>query len=94
MTDGVTEALEAEALDKQSLAAINAYSPGLSGAWLFQKAMSVDVNADPNANLINEYVHLSIAHALCLIVRMNERPSIAAIGSSQNSPGDITVCFD
>jgi len=61
VTDGVTEALEAEALDKQSLAAINAYSPGLSGAWLFQKAMSVDVNADPNANLINDILSTNFA---------------------------------
>lgn len=36
LTAAVTEALEADALDKRSLALINAYSPGLSGAWMLQ----------------------------------------------------------
>eukprot|EP00240_Pyramimonas_obovata_P000965 CAMPEP_0118945190 /NCGR_PEP_ID=MMETSP1169-20130426/41778_1 /TAXON_ID=36882 /ORGANISM="Pyramimonas obovata, Strain CCMP722" /LENGTH=546 /DNA_ID=CAMNT_0006890847 /DNA_START=369 /DNA_END=2009 /DNA_ORIENTATION=+ len=53
ITNGVVEAVEADCLDKESLAMINAYSPGLSGAWLFQKAMSVQLSAKPSGNLIN-----------------------------------------
>jgi len=38
---GVTEALEADALDKAALSKLNPYQPNLSSSWLFQKAMSV-----------------------------------------------------
>ncbi|KAI7837968.1 hypothetical protein COHA_008271 [Chlorella ohadii] len=41
LTAGVTEALEADSLDARSLALLNAYSPGLSGAWMLQRAMSI-----------------------------------------------------
>lgn len=34
---------QADALDSQALAAINAYNPGLSGAWMLQRAMSLRV---------------------------------------------------
>jgi len=54
LSDAVTEAVEAEALDATSLGYINAYSPGLSSAWLFQKAMSVPVGGRPAPSLINE----------------------------------------
>ena len=53
VTAGVSEALDADLLDRNNLAAINAYSPGLSGSWLFQKSMSVPVGANPNNDLIN-----------------------------------------
>ena len=54
ITNGVVEAVEADCLDKDSLAMINAYNPGLSGAWLFQKAMSVRLSAEPSNQLINK----------------------------------------
>ncbi|PRW45123.1 fad dependent oxidoreductase [Chlorella sorokiniana] len=41
LTAAVAEALEANSLDARSLALINAYSPGLSGAWMLQRAMSI-----------------------------------------------------
>lgn len=44
---GIHEALEADALDKRSLASINAYMPNTSAAWLFQQAMSIRHNAPP-----------------------------------------------
>lgn len=34
---------QADAFDSQALAAINAYNPGLSGAWMLQRAMSLRV---------------------------------------------------
>ena len=44
---------QVEALDRQSLAAINAYSPGLSGAWMLQRAMSVRPGSAPAPQFIN-----------------------------------------
>lgn len=41
LTAGVTEALEADSLDARSLALLNAYSPGLSGAWMLQVGRTV-----------------------------------------------------
>ena len=41
LTDGVTEALGVDLLDSRNLALLNAYNPGLSGAWMLQKAMSI-----------------------------------------------------
>lgn len=45
--------LQADALDRQSLARINAYNPGLSSAWMLQRAMSVRVNEDLDRDQIN-----------------------------------------
>ncbi len=53
LTAAVSEALEADVLDKDSLALIHAYNPGLSSAWMLQRAMSVRPNDAPPANLIN-----------------------------------------
>lgn len=49
LSDGISEALEADCLHKDDLAEINAYTPNLSAAWMFQKAMSVRMgqNVDP-----------------------------------------------
>ena len=46
--------VQADALDKQSLALVNAYNPGLSGAWMLQRAMSVRPGEKPNPNFINQ----------------------------------------
>ena len=46
-------AVQAKALDQKALATINAYNPGLSAAWMFQRAMSVRPNHSSNPNFIN-----------------------------------------
>ena len=45
--------LQADQLDKESLAAVNAYNPGLSGAWMLQRAMSVRPGRQPRPAFIN-----------------------------------------
>lgn len=40
-------------MDKQALAAINAYNPGLSAAWMFQRSMSVRPNHGTHPQFIN-----------------------------------------
>ena len=40
-------------LDQDALASINAYSPGLSSAWMLQRAMSVRPGQAPRADFIN-----------------------------------------
>lgn len=44
ITDAVTEAMEHDLLTKEDLGEINPYTPNLSAAWMFQKAMSVRLN--------------------------------------------------
>ena len=50
-----------DALDKGSLAAINAYSPGLSGAWMLQRAMSVRPGHPPATDFINSLLGANFA---------------------------------
>ena len=45
--------LQGEFLDRKSLACINAYNPGLSSAWMLQRAMSVRPGKQPDAQFIN-----------------------------------------
>lgn len=45
LTRAITEALEVDALGPRQLGMINAYNPGLSGAWMLQRAMSIRANA-------------------------------------------------
>lgn len=45
--------LQGDFLDRQSLACINAYNPGLSGAWMLQRAMSVRPGKQPDSQFIN-----------------------------------------
>ncbi len=45
--------MQVDALDKQSLARVNAYNPGLSGAWMLQRAMSVRPGETPDPQFIN-----------------------------------------
>lgn len=40
-------------MDKQALASINAYNPGLSAAWMFQRSMSVRPNHRTHPQFIN-----------------------------------------
>ena len=48
---------QADALDSQALAAINAYNPGLSGAWMLQRAMSLRVGQKQVAVLVAAAMH-------------------------------------
>jgi lycopene cyclase CruP len=45
--------MQAEITDKETLGLINAYSPGLSSAWMLQRAMSVRVGEAVDRTLIN-----------------------------------------
>jgi lycopene cyclase CruP len=51
---GIQEALQADLLDRRSLAALQPYQPNLSVTWLFQQAMSVGVEQKIAPNQINE----------------------------------------
>lgn len=53
VTGALGEALEADLLDKEALGWIHAYNPGLSSAWMMQKAMSVRGKGGPAPDLIN-----------------------------------------
>eukprot|EP00892_Ulva_mutabilis_P010734 jgi/Ulvmu1/8032/UM004_0269.1 len=53
LTEAITGALKADALDRGSLARINGYNPGLSSAWMLQRAMSVRVNENIDRDQIN-----------------------------------------
>jgi flavin-dependent dehydrogenase len=43
ITTAVDEAINLDLLDKKNLAEINPYTPNLSAAWMFQKAMSIRI---------------------------------------------------
>ena len=45
--------VQADVTDKGTLSLINAYNPGLSSAWMLQKAMSVRVGEEVDRDLIN-----------------------------------------
>ncbi|KXZ52262.1 hypothetical protein GPECTOR_10g893 [Gonium pectorale] len=53
LTDALTEALEADCVDRGSLGLVHAYNPGLSSSWMMQKAMSVRLGDTPSPQLIN-----------------------------------------
>eukprot|EP00957_Ditylum_brightwellii_P119319 9102820-Ditylum_brightwellii.AAC.1 len=53
LSDGISEALEADCLHKDDLAEINAYTPNLSAAWMFQKAMSVRMGQTVDLKFMN-----------------------------------------
>jgi hypothetical protein len=53
ITSAVDEAMENRLLDKEHLGAINAYTPNLSAAWMFQKAMSVRMGQNVDENFVN-----------------------------------------
>mmetsp|Transcript_34903 Transcript_34903/g.98967 ORF Transcript_34903/g.98967 Transcript_34903/m.98967 type:complete len:622 (-) Transcript_34903:425-2290(-) len=54
LTGAVGEALDADVLSKSDLSLINAYNPGLSGAWMLQRAMSVRPGENPDPQFINK----------------------------------------
>ncbi|KAL7528296.1 hypothetical protein ACHAXR_008023 [Thalassiosira sp. AJA248-18] len=53
MSTAITEALEHDLLHKNDLGEINAYTPNLSAAWMFQKAMSVRMGQKVNPKFVN-----------------------------------------
>ncbi|GIL49896.1 hypothetical protein Vafri_6207 [Volvox africanus] len=53
LTTALAEAVETDALDRESLALVHAYNPGLSSSWMMQKAMSVRKGEQPPPDLIN-----------------------------------------
>ena len=55
ITRATSEALDADLLDKENLALIHSYNPGLSSAWMLQRAMSIRPSgALPDKDLINK----------------------------------------
>lgn len=50
--NAVSEAIDNDFLEADDLARINPYQPNLSACWMFQRAMSVQVNQSPNPQLI------------------------------------------
>lgn len=65
LSNAITDAVQSDCLDRFNLKFINPYSPSLSSAWMFQKAMSLSPHAStatsplplpwtrPNPNFIN-----------------------------------------
>ncbi len=66
LTQGIREALEAEALDSQSLAKLQPYQPNLSVTWLFQKSMSVGAKQTVPPNKINDVLSTIFADMAAL----------------------------
>lgn len=53
LSDAITDALEANCLHRDDLALINPYTPNLSAAWMFQKAMSVKIGQSVDSKFVN-----------------------------------------
>lgn len=53
ITGAVTEAIENDCLSKRELGSINQYTPNLSAAWMFQKAMSVRIGQQVDSKFVN-----------------------------------------
>ena len=53
ISTGISEALEHDLLHKDDLGEINAYTPNLSAAWMFQKAMSVRMGQKVDPKFVN-----------------------------------------
>ena len=49
----ISEALDIDCLHKDDLSEINAYTPNLSAAWMFQKAMSVRMGQKVDSKFVN-----------------------------------------
>jgi flavin-dependent dehydrogenase len=53
ISGAISEALENDCLHKDDLGEINAYTPNLSAAWMFQKAMSVRMGQKVDPKFVN-----------------------------------------
>lgn len=54
LSNGINEALEVDALDKQDLAWLQPYQPNIGVTWLFQRTMSVGVKQEISKQQINQ----------------------------------------
>ena len=54
LTEGIHDALESDALSQNALAQLQPYQPNIAVTWLFQRAMSVDINQQLPPNQINQ----------------------------------------
>ena len=54
LTNAIDASLKIEALDRKSLALLQAYQPNISVTWLFQQTMSVAVGKSPQPNQVNQ----------------------------------------
>ncbi|AFY56187.1 2-polyprenyl-6-methoxyphenol hydroxylase-like oxidoreductase [Rivularia sp. PCC 7116] len=61
LTLGVDEALQTNQLSAASLSLLQPYQPSLTVTWLFQKAMSVDINQKIAPNQINQLLSVVFA---------------------------------
>lgn len=57
LTYAIDEALKIDKLDQKNLALLQPYQPNISVTWLFQKTMSVPINAKPQPNQINDLMN-------------------------------------
>jgi hypothetical protein len=62
ITGAISDALEHSLLSKEDLAEINAYTPNLSAAWMFQKAMSVRMGQSVDPKFINRLLANRFRH--------------------------------
>jgi hypothetical protein len=53
ITNAITDAIEADCINKVDLGTINPYTPNLSAAWMFQKAMSVRPGQKVDPKFVN-----------------------------------------
>jgi len=54
LTTAIGEALESDALGREDTGLINAYNPGLSSAWMLQRAMSVRPGEKQDPQFVNK----------------------------------------
>ena len=54
LTAGIDEALETDSLDQNELGLLQPYQPNLAVTWLFQRAMSAEINQAIEPNQINQ----------------------------------------
>jgi flavin-dependent dehydrogenase len=59
LSDGLHDALQADLLDKKSLALLNPYLPNLSGVWMYQRAMSVRLDIESPPDFINNLLSIN-----------------------------------
>jgi lycopene cyclase CruP len=66
LSQGVNQALQADALNARSLALLQPYQPNLSVTWLFQKSMSVGIHQKLPPNQINDILSTIFADMAAL----------------------------
>ncbi len=87
VADGVTEALQADCLDARALRLLNPYLPHLSGAALFQRAMSAPRGTRPAPSFVNDLLstNFGVMHRLgdaVLRPFLQDVPQFGALGAT------------